>query len=121
LQHLGPNDHPEELSGQFQGDIILTQEQLDYINEIQINPRTVLVNPTRHWPNARIPYQLSASFSENFMLRFVIEWLWKVMVHLFSATDELRKIDLALYNIEHFTCLRFVRRTNEVDFVDVEV
>jgi hypothetical protein len=64
LQHLGPNDYPEELSGQFQGDIILTQEQVDYFNEVQLNPNTVLNNPTRHWPGATIPYVITGTYSE---------------------------------------------------------
>jgi hypothetical protein len=66
LQHLGPHDNPEELSGQFQGDIVLTQEQLDYINEVQVNPNTIMVNPIKHWSNAVIPYVMVGPFCENF-------------------------------------------------------
>jgi hypothetical protein len=65
LQHLGPHDDPKQLSGQYQGDMVLTQEQLDYNNEYQINPNTVLVNPVFHWPDAVIPYEIVGTFSKK--------------------------------------------------------
>jgi hypothetical protein len=66
LQHLGPRDDPKTLSGQYQGDLVLTQEQLDYINEYQTNPNTVMVNPVRQWPHAVIPYEIVGTFGKNF-------------------------------------------------------
>jgi hypothetical protein len=119
LQHPGPHDRPEQLSGQYQGDIVLTQEQLDYFNEIQTNPNSVLLDPTRYWPDATVIYELEGPFSEHFVkktLDFILNsFLW------FAAAAEIEKIEFAIHNMEHHTCLRFVKRTNQADYVTVRV
>jgi hypothetical protein len=120
LQHLGPNDSPEALSGQFQGDIILTQEQVDYFNELRLNPNSVLVNPTLHWPDATIPYEITGTFCENFGGQFRLYQEIEQNV-FFPAARDLELIEHTMFNMMHHTCLRFVKRTTEVDYVSVEV
>jgi hypothetical protein len=38
-----------------------------------------------------------------------------------SAADEIAQIEDALFQVEHFTCLKYVKRTTEVDYVSVTV
>jgi hypothetical protein len=43
------------------------------------------------------------------------------VILFFSADTQKAQIEDALFNMEHFTCLRFVKRTTEVDYLAVEV
>lgn len=48
------DDHAEELEHEFQGDMIITQEELDAFNgRIDVNYK---------WPNNVIPYSINMSF-----------------------------------------------------------
>lgn len=54
------DDHAEELSGQFEGDIILSDNQ-----ERALRARTGLVNENYRWVGARVPYEIvEADFSK---------------------------------------------------------
>lgn len=86
----------EEISGQFQGDIILTNEQERIWSGIE---RTGLINGTYRWPENTIPYTLSSVFNEA----------------------QLAHIHRGLREIEEATCLKFVVRTTEANFVNVTV
>jgi len=83
-----------ELNDKFQGDIILTREQEEELFGLE---RTGLVDVNYRWPNNTIVYELSTSFEQH----------------------RLDDIELALKRIEEVTCLRFVERTNEVNYVYV--
>lgn len=86
----------EELSGQFQGDIVLTAEQERMLNGMD---RTGLIDTSYRWPNNTVPYVLSDIFSQ----------------------EQKDYIELGLREIERVSCLSFVRRTTEENFVGVEV
>lgn len=45
---------PEEIGGNFEGDMILNDEQLDYINGF--SERNGLTNLMRRWNNNTVPY-----------------------------------------------------------------
>jgi hypothetical protein len=46
---------------------------------------------------------------------------YRSLTNFFLDEDELNSILLGMYNIEYFTCIRFVKRTNETDFVNITV
>lgn len=85
----------EEISGKVQGDLDLTQEQIDGL--FNPTPRNGLVNVATRWPNARVPYIFS------------------------NQQDQAQKdyIVKALGVIESVTCIRFVPRTDEADYVEI--
>ncbi|XP_071522305.1 zinc metalloproteinase nas-15-like [Panulirus ornatus] len=91
-------DDPILLAGKFQGDIILTRQELARLNA-QTPPHVHLRNgvstPDKRWPDGVIPYVISKKFD----------------------THERGVIARAMKNYEELTCVRFVPRTTEKDFV----
>lgn len=85
----------EELSGQFEGDIVLTAEQREAING---NLRTGLVNTTYRWPGKVVPVEFTADLNE---------------AQRAEVLRGLRAIEAAA------PCISFVNHTDEVDFVQV--
>ncbi|XP_001844560.2 blastula protease 10 [Culex quinquefasciatus] len=57
LRHPKPDELKEELSGQFEGDIVLTEEQDDAI--LQSHKRNGHVDLDYRWPNNEIPYEIA--------------------------------------------------------------
>lgn len=56
LKHLGPDDLAEELSGQFEGDIIMSPDELDQL--LGRRGRTGLINERYRWTDGIVPYQI---------------------------------------------------------------
>ncbi|KAG4066430.1 hypothetical protein HA402_007066 [Bradysia odoriphaga] len=83
-----------ELNDKFQGDIILTKEQEEQLFGMK---RTGLVNDNYRWPNNTVVYEISSAFEQN----------------------RVESIELGLRRIEEVTCIRFVKRTDEVNYVFV--
>uniref|UniRef100_A0A182P9T8 Metalloendopeptidase n=1 Tax=Anopheles epiroticus TaxID=199890 RepID=A0A182P9T8_9DIPT len=54
LAHLGPDDLAEELSGQFEGDMVLEEDQIDMVR----STRNGLIAPNRRWPNRIVYYYI---------------------------------------------------------------
>lgn len=85
----------------FDGDMILTAEQKNYL----LSPNTDtdnfngLINKKYRWPNKTIPYQLNSTHTRR----------------------QQGLIKMALKLIETNTCVKFVERTNESDFIQIEV
>lgn len=50
---------PEELGGHFEGDMILNEEQLDFLNGF--SDRNGLTNLMRRWTNNVLPYVVDTS------------------------------------------------------------
>lgn len=99
---IASGDHKqniEELSGQFEGDIVLNENQYDYIFGSQMN-RNGLINVTFRWPNNTVPYLLD---------------------YLNHTQEQRDHIEKGLRFIESVTCLKFVRRTNQEDYIQVQV
>lgn len=90
----------EELGGQFQGDMVLTVEQTLNLNSPpDTTGRTGLIDTNYRWPQNLVPYELSDVFD----------------------AAQVAHIERGLGEIEAATCLRFVRRTTEVDYINVTV
>lgn len=88
----------EELSGQFEGDIVLTREQEQAI--FGISERTGLINTTFRWPENTIPYLYTTDLND---------------AQQEEVEKGLRAIEAAA------PCLTFVKRTTEEDYVEVTV
>jgi hypothetical protein len=56
LLNLGPHDLAEELSGQIEGDMVLTDEQIEELTES--SSRTGLINERYRWPGGIVYYEL---------------------------------------------------------------
>lgn len=85
----------EELSGQFEGDMVLTTDQERMLNGLD---RTGLIDTNYRWPNNTVPYVLSDIFSQ-------------------AQRDY---IELGMRELERVSCVFFVPRTTEESFVSVE-
>lgn len=94
LQTIGEDENAEELSGQFEGDIILSPEQIG-----DLTLRNGLSDEKYSWPNHTVVYEISEDFDEE-------------------QQDFIRQ---ALGEMEAVTCLKFLRRTNEENFIRVTV
>jgi hypothetical protein len=69
LRHLGKNDLAEELSGQYQGDIIISPEQLmEYRSGNK--GKTGLIDTSYRWSNNEVPYEIVESYFSNLLNRF---------------------------------------------------
>jgi hypothetical protein len=74
LHNRSPNERPEFLSGQFQGDIVLTKEQIEDLNDV--TDRTGLIDKRYNWPNAVVYIQISPNtFSEFLKMIFFLNIL----------------------------------------------
>lgn len=76
--------------------MILTEEQQEGLYG---RTRNGLILTKYRWPNKTVPYELSSN-------------------HTKEQRDYIEK---ALRTIESVSCVKFVRRTNEVDYVEMKV
>ncbi|XP_068239406.1 zinc metalloproteinase nas-4-like isoform X5 [Palaemon carinicauda] len=91
---------PIELAGLFQGDIMLNPEdQLEELAKWNTTRRgrSAMVDVHRRWPNGVIPYVISQTYDEN----------------------ERATIAKAMSEYHNKTCLRFVPRTIEKDYIHI--
>lgn len=94
LESLQENENAEEYSGQFEGDIILNSDQ---IGELAL--RNGLSDEKYSWPNKTVVYEISPDFDEE-------------------KRDYIRQ---ALDEMEAVTCLKFVPRKGEENYIRVTV
>lgn len=85
-----------EYGDHFEGDMILDKVQMD---DLFLQGRNGLLSTQYRWPNRIIPYRLSNGFT----------------------TKQKHYIELALNDIESVSCLKFVQRTNQKNFIDITV
>lgn len=92
----------EELSGQFEGDMVLTKEQMMLVQGVMdtMAERTGLIDESYRWPDNVVPVTL-------------------VPGH-FDAEHEAH-VYLGLRTLESVSCVRFVNRTVETNFVELTV
>lgn len=90
------DDNVEEYGEFFEGDMLLSDEQTD---QLFYNARNGRRNRKYRWPNNTVPFQLSLDHSR----------------------EQRKYIKNALKMIESVSCIRFVRHTNEVDYIEVQV
>lgn len=84
LQNLGPDDWAELLSGQFEGDMVLSPEEIELLTGGGRGGRTGLSDKKYRWKDNIIPYTIrEADFSEcaSFLLPiyFALEILQQVL------------------------------------------
>lgn len=71
LENLRENELAEELSGQYQGDIVISDEHLRELESGKAS-KTGLLNTRFRWPDAVVPYRIIEShFSKYFSSSFV--------------------------------------------------
>lgn len=85
----------DEYGNYFEGDMDLSDEQLDAI----LGYRNALIDEDLRWPNATVPYQFSAHHS----------------------AEQKKDIRNAMNTIENVSCVQFVPRTNQSDYVQFTV
>lgn len=76
--------------------MILTDEQKDALFG---RTRNGMIQIGFRWPNKTVPYELSSNHTQ----------------------EQRDYIELALATMESVSCLKFVRRTDETDYVEVKV
>lgn len=65
LKNLGPDDNAELLSGQFEGDIVMSPEEFEILTGGSRGGRTGLIDTRRYWTDKTVPYLIRESdFSE---------------------------------------------------------
>ncbi|XP_050094470.1 seminal metalloprotease 1-like [Anopheles aquasalis] len=95
LAHLGSDELAEELSGQFEGDMVLDDEQLDFVR----GKRNGLLEPTRRWPNGIVSYYIN---EQDF------------------TPEQVQHIELGVRLLESQSCLRFHRvEADAVAYINV--
>uniref|UniRef100_A0A1L8DQE2 Metalloendopeptidase n=1 Tax=Nyssomyia neivai TaxID=330878 RepID=A0A1L8DQE2_9DIPT len=87
----------EELGEHFEGDILLTERQKQEIFDEMVGSRVGLLNPRYRWPENTMYYEYADEVNAE-------QRAW---------------IDLGLKNMSDHTCLRFVPRTTQTDYVFV--
>uniref|UniRef100_A0A1L8DQ68 Metalloendopeptidase n=1 Tax=Nyssomyia neivai TaxID=330878 RepID=A0A1L8DQ68_9DIPT len=87
----------EELGKHFEGDIVLTDRQKQELFDVMVDSRTGLLNPRYRWPDNIVYYEYAAELDAE-------QRAW---------------VDLGLKNMTDHTCLTFVPRTTQTDYVYV--
>lgn len=95
VEWIGEFDENMEYGNYFEGDMDLSDEQLDEI----LRGRNTLIDEDFRWPNATVPYQFSAHHSAELK----------------------EKIRNAMDTIENVSCVQFVPRSNQSDYVQFSV
>lgn len=85
-----------EYGDYIEGDMILTEAQKDAL----FSPaRNGFISIFYHWPHKRVYYQLSHEHTK----------------------EQRDYIELALKKMESVSCLKFLRRTNQKDYIEITV
>lgn len=66
LSNLQETDLAEELSGQFQGDILITEEQLQETADNIKSGKTGLRDTKYRWKDNIVPYQINETYFSKF-------------------------------------------------------
>lgn len=86
-----------EFGDHFEGDMILTDEQLDALSSPE---RNGIISPTVRWPNKTVIYEIGAEF---------------------VSTLDRDSFVRGMKAIESVSCIKFRPRTNEKDYVRITV
>lgn len=81
----------------FEGDLLLSEQQRDAI--FRSSSRTGLLNAVYRWPNKTVPYELSPNHTQK----------------------DNAILEIALRKIASVSCVKFVRRTHENDYIALTV
>ncbi|XP_069993615.1 zinc metalloproteinase nas-4 isoform X2 [Penaeus vannamei] len=97
--HTSTEFDPIMLAGRFQGDIVLHSEEelIQMTMPHSDRGRNAIISKDRRWPNAVIPYVISSSYSKS----------------------ERSTIAAAMAEFHRSTCIRFVPRNAEKDYIHI--
>lgn len=71
MKNLGPDDYAELLSGQFEGDMVLSPEEIELLIGEGRGGRTGLIDRNVRWTDNIVPYQIrEEDFSKYFLFNF---------------------------------------------------
>lgn len=65
LEAISEDELAEELSGQYQGDILITEEQMNLYRSKKMYPKNGLVDKRFRWEGARVPFKIATHFYGN--------------------------------------------------------
>lgn len=80
----------------LEGDMVVTKEEE---NDLKIPSRNGTINKKYRWPNGTIPYAMTSNHSK----------------------EQQNYIENSLKKIESISCIKFVRRTNQKDYIQITV
>lgn len=69
---MGKDELAEELSGQYQGDIVLSPEEIRELEQPGRNGRTGMINERYLWDDNLIPYRIQEEDFSKYLRSFVI-------------------------------------------------
>lgn len=111
----------------YQGDIVLVQEQKEYLlaNDSDLPTRTGWIDEAYRWPkdnrgNVILPYYVSPQSQFSKMItRFKASlWIIHFQICFFTtATYQKKLIRAAMDDLQAYTCVTFVERTHQQDYV----
>lgn len=85
-----------EYGDYFEGDMILTEEQME---DLYSPARNGLISTKYRWPNKTLPYRLTHEHTK----------------------EQRDYIELALRKIESVSCVKFIRQTNQNEYIEITV
>lgn len=100
----------EELEREFQGDMIISQAELDAFNG-RIDERL-------RWPNNIVPYYVDPThFSTSKVMIAITCWLIRNVCY--SDAEQIAYIHKAADTLNAIGCVQLVQRTNQADYITV--
>lgn len=104
------DEHAEELENMFQGDMIISQQEIDQFNG--------LIDESRRWADNIVPYTINmARFSELQILSQIRQN--NIRKNKLSDSEQAAYIHKAAETINNLHCVTLVNRTNERDYIEV--
>lgn len=74
LEAISEDELAEEISGQYQGDLLMTDEQMKYYRKKKMGSKNGLINKRFRWPGATVPFKIAKRFYGNLNFVFVINF-----------------------------------------------
>lgn len=99
----------EELEREFQGDMIISQAELDAFNG-RIEERL-------RWPNNIVPYYVDPTYFSTSKVMIVRSWLIRNVCY--PDAEQIAYIHKAADTLNAIGCVRLVERTNQDDYITV--
>ena len=88
-----------------------------FFHSNNLQPKNALLDPNRKWPNAIVPYVIADNQYSN-PLWFLLTEATNLWENLTDST-ELEKLASAFAEYDAKTCIRFIPRTTERDYVSI--
>lgn len=110
----------EERSGKFEGDIVLTNEQIDSMVAAYQGQKNAMLDSKRLWFNKTVPYDIAPGFSK-YHFSVDIKLFNKLTIGSLSASIQIDAIALAVKDLNTLSCLKVTRRTTQSNYILVQV